>query len=115
MAFPLDLNDTNVVLIPKKENADEMKDLRPIALCNVLHKLIAKVLANRLKNILPSIITDIQSAFVLERNITDNVLIAFELLHYMKQKKKGGEGEVALKLEVNKAYDRVDQSFLCTK
>ncbi|XP_074356080.1 uncharacterized protein LOC141695759 [Apium graveolens] len=80
-----------------KENAYEMKDLRPIALCNVLYKVISNVLANRLKVILLGIITDNQSTFVRGRNITDNLLLAFELLHYMKQKKKGVEGEVALK------------------
>lgn len=112
LAFPLDLNDTTVVLIPKKDSADEMKDLRPLALCNVLYKVIAKVLANRLKSILPGIITDNQSAFVPGRNITVNVLLAFEMLHYMKQKKKGVVGEVALKLDVSKAYDRVDWGFL---
>lgn len=74
--------------------------------------MIAKVLANRLKGILPGIIADNQSAFVPGRNITDNVLLAFELLHYMKQKKKGMEGEVDLKLDVSKAYDRVDWVFL---
>ncbi|XP_074346861.1 uncharacterized protein LOC141685668 [Apium graveolens] len=95
-----------------KDNADEMKDLRPITLCNILYKVISKVLANRLKKILPGIISDNQSAFVPGRNITDNVLVAFELLHYMKQKKKGLEGEVVLKLDVSKAYDRVDWSFL---
>lgn len=112
LAFPLSLNDTTIVLIPKKDNADSMKDLRPIALCNVLYKVIAKVLSNRLQVILPDIISENQSAFVPNRNITDNVLVAFEMLHYMKQKKKGLEGEVALKLDVSKAYDRVDWGFL---
>lgn len=74
-SFPANLNDINVVLISKKENADSMKDLRPITLCNVSYKIIAKVLANRLKVILPRIITEDKSAFVPGRNITDSVLL----------------------------------------
>lgn len=89
-----------------------MKDLRPIALCNILYKVIAKVLANRLKDILPDIITENQSAFVPGWNISDNVLVAFELLHFMKKKNYGSNGEVALKLDVSKAYDRVYWSYL---
>lgn len=99
-------------MIPKKDNADNMKDLRPIALCNVLYKIIAKVLANQLRVIFPYVITENQSAFVPGRSITDNVLVAFELLYYMEQKKRGAEGEVALKLDVSKAYDRVDWGCL---
>ena len=66
-----------------------MKDLRLIALCNVLYKILAKFLANRLKHILPKIIDEHQSAFVPSRSLTDNVLIAFEILHCMKRKTKG--------------------------
>lgn len=110
-AFPLGINDTNIVLIPKKEEADNMKDLRPIVLCNVLYKILAKVLANRLKEILPGLISENQSAFVSGRNITDNVLVAFEILHFMKRKNYGPEGEIALNLDVSKAYDRVDWGF----
>lgn len=104
------LNDTNIDLIPKKEYADNMKDLRPIVFCNVLYRIIAKVLSNRIRSILPSIIMKNQSAFVPGRSITDNVLVAFEVLHYMRRK-KSGEGELALKLNVSKAYDRVDWCF----
>lgn len=109
-SFPAHLNDTNVVLIPKKENACKMKDLRPIALCNVFYKILAKVLAMKL--VLLGLISENQSAFVPGRNITDNVLVAFEIIHHMNRKTKGSEGEIALKIDISKAYDRVNRGFL---
>lgn len=111
-SFPENLNDTTIVLITQKENAERMTELRPIALCNVLYKILAKVLENRLKVILPGVITENQSAFVPGRNIADNVLVAFEILHFMKRKNRGQEGEVALKLDISKAYNRVNWNFL---
>lgn len=110
--FPATVNDTTLVLIPKKEHVEEVKDLRHIALCNVLYKIVAKVLANRLQRILPVLISEEQSAFVPGRNIADNVLVAFELLHHMKRKSASQEGEVALKLDISKAYDRVNWKYL---
>ncbi|XP_074347681.1 uncharacterized protein LOC141686552 [Apium graveolens] len=110
--FQGNLNSTNVALIPKKEHASNMRDLRPIALCNVLYRIMANVLANRLQEVLPSLISENQSAFIKNRGITDNVLIAFEVIHHMSRKKKGRVGEVALKLDISKAYDKVNWSFL---
>lgn len=66
-------------MIPKFDDLISMKDLRPISLCNVFYKIIAKVFANRLKKVLP-------------KYILDNVLVAFEILHYMKYKTKGNRG-----------------------
>jgi len=103
---------TNIALIPKGSSQTSRKDWRPIALCNVLYKLILKVLANRLKVILQKCISDNQSAFVLDRSILDNAMVAIEVNHFMKTKTRGNDQIVALKLDISKAYDRMDWDYL---
>ena len=107
-----EINHTNIVLIPKVKNPQKMSEFRPISLYNVIYKIISKVLANRLKQVLPDIISPTQSAFVPSRLITDNVLVAYETIHTMHVRKKGKKGSMALKLDISKAYDWVEWPFL---
>lgn len=109
--MPDNVNDTTIVLIPKKSQPECLKDYRPISLCNVVYKIVSKCLANRLRPLLQEIISESQSAFVPGCLITDNALITFECLHAMQSSGQGGEF-CAYKLDLAKAYDRVDWKFL---
>lgn len=97
--IPLGLNHTFVSLIPKKPKLTVMGDFRPISLCNVVYKLLTKVITNHLKVILNSIVSDSQSAFTLGRLITDNILTAFEIFHAMNID-TSVKGHMAIKLDM---------------
>ena len=109
---PESLNSTFIAHIPKMKQPRKVSDFRPISLCNVIYKLISKVLVNQLKKFLAKAILESQSAFLSGRLISDNVLVAFETLHHLKQKTQGKLGYMALKLNMSKAYDRVECEFL---
>ena len=110
--FDPSINRTYIALVPKIKSPSSLIDYRPISLCNVLYKLCSKVLANRLKRILHQIISPNQSVFILERLITNNILVAFEAMHSMDRRMKGKKGYMALKLDMSKAFDRVEWGFL---
>ncbi|XP_071900920.1 uncharacterized protein [Coffea arabica] len=106
------VNETLITLIPKVENPINLTQYRPISLCNTLYKIISKVLANKLKVVLNKCISETQSAFVPSRQIVDNVLIAHEVMHFLKNKRKGKVGFMAIKLDMSKAYDKVEWKFI---
>ncbi|KAK4386128.1 putative mitochondrial protein [Sesamum angolense] len=109
--MPRSLNDTHIVLIPKCRKPESLSQCRPISLCNVLYKIASKSIANRLKLFLETIISPTQTAFVPGRLITDNILVAYEFNHFMRNKNWGKMGHMALKLDISKAYDKVEWNF----
>jgi hypothetical protein len=110
--MPPGVNDTMIVLLPKKDEPELLKDFRPISLCNVIYKVVAKCLVNRLRPLLQEIIAPMQSAFIPGRLITDTALIAFECLHDIRNGNNRCKGFGAYKLDLTKAYDRVDWGYL---
>lgn len=106
-----ELNHTNIALIPKVKNPVSAQNFRPISLCNIAYKIIAKALTNRLKCALHDLIFEFQGAFVPGRLISDNIIVGYECIEHIMKKRQGRKGCVALKIDMSKAYDRVEWIF----
>ncbi|KAL5555846.1 hypothetical protein UlMin_038082 [Ulmus minor] len=109
------INETLITLLPKVKCPTHITEFRPISLCNVLYKIISKMLATKMRSVMDSIISEEQSAFIPGRLISDNAIIGFECLHALKRRRSKKKGFLALKLDMAKAYDRVEWSFIWEK
>jgi len=105
-------NSAFLVLIPKQDNLTKPKHFRPISLCNVIYKIVTKILANRLKEVLPKLILPAQAAFVRRRSITDSCMIAQETLHSSMEKSRLNKNLMVIKLDMQRAYDRMRWLYL---
>lgn len=106
------INETHICLLPKVSGPKSPSEFRPIALCNVRYKIIAKILTRRLQSFLDGIISHHQSAFVPGRAIQDNILITHETLHYLKVSEATKRCSMVVKTDMSKAYDRIEWAFL---
>ncbi|GAU47276.1 hypothetical protein TSUD_94650 [Trifolium subterraneum] len=103
------INSTFIALIPKVDSPHRLNDFRPISLVGSLYKILAKVLANRLRMVVGRVISESQTAFVKDRQILDGILIANEVVDEARKTKK----ELLLfKVDFEKAYDSVDWGYL---
>jgi hypothetical protein len=104
-------NHTFLAPVPKKLGASSIHQFCPISLCNVIYKIISKILANRFKGLLHHCISPFQSAFVPSRNIQDNIILVHELFNSINSK-RGRRGLMAIKIDMEKAFNRMEWSFI---
>ena len=110
-SFPDILNHTIIALVPKVPSPLDMTQLRPISLCNTTYKVISKVIVQRLRSLMPKVVSPNQVAFIPGRQIQDNIVVAQEVLHKFKFI-KGKQGYVAWKIDLAKAYDKLQWNFI---
>lgn len=96
------------MLIPKVFNPSHPSEFRPISLCNVILKIVTKTIKKRIKKFLPTVISENQSAFISNRLITNNILVAFEAFHKFYKTHNTKKDLVGIKLDMAKAYDRIE-------
>ena len=107
--FVRSLNSTFLVLIPKKVGVEDLRDFKPISLVGGLYKLLAKVLANRLKKVVGKVVSSTQNAFIEGTQILDTTLIANEAIDSLLKRNESG---VLCKLDIEKVYNHLNYNFL---
>lgn len=110
-SIPPFINKTNAVLIPKCMNPKNIKKFRPVSLCNTLYKVITKIIVERMKHILPVLISLNQNAFLANRGPDTNMIVATEIVHSIANR-KGKRGWLAFKIDLEKAFDKMEWDFI---
>ena len=105
------LNETLITLIPKCQCPEILLHYKPISLCNSIYKVILKIIMGRIRPYLSNLILPLQATFIPGRRGLDNVLIAQEMI-YVLDRKKGKDGYMAIKVDLEKVYDRLEWSFI---
>ncbi|XP_058099758.1 uncharacterized protein LOC131244120 [Magnolia sinica] len=109
-SFPRAVFASLICLIPKSAATNKFLDFQPISLCNCLYKIISSIIAARLSVVLPSLISPKQGAFIQGRSMAESIALAQELVKEIDRKVQGGN--IILKMDMEKAYDRLDWGFL---
>lgn len=105
-----EINKTHMYLIPEVKHPKNPSRFRPIGLCNTIYKMIAKIISNRIKPLLHKIIFPFRSTFLSSRQISDNIIVAHEIIRSFK-KMKAKSGGLGIKMDMSKAFDKVNQNF----
>ena len=101
-----DINQTFISFNPKVDHLKFVKHFHPINLCNVIYKVVTRIIANRLRPIMPVIIAPTQCGFICNRSSSHNIIVAQEVIHKMRAV-KGKRGFMSIKIDLEKAYDRL--------
>ena len=109
--LPEYLNRTHIVLIPKIQGPKTLGNYEPISLCNSMYKIVTKIIIARLRPYLDKLISPLQTTFVTRRKGIDNTIIAQEVIHTIIRK-KGRVGYMAFKIDLEKAYDKLEWNFI---
>ena len=109
--LPKYLNRTHIVLIPKIQGPKTLGNYKPISLCNSMYKIVTKIIIARLRPYLDKLISPLQTTFVTRRKGIDNTIIAQEVIHTISRK-KGRVGYMAFKIDLEKAYDKLEWNFI---
>lgn len=107
----MEINSTHITLIPKVQHLESITQYRPIGLCNMIYKIITKIIVHRIRPLVPKLINPTQNSFLKGRRTVDNAILVQEIMHFFR-KIQGRVGNTLIKIDLEKAFDRLEWSFI---